>query len=75
MAASHVHLLVYVNGCFTCTSVGVCEWRLYMYICWCIRTAVSHVHLLVYKNGCFTCTSVGVCEWLLHTYICWCTWI
>jgi hypothetical protein len=88
-AASHVHLLVYVNGCFTCTSVGVyelllrthicwCIWTmLYTYICWCMWTAASHVRLLVYMNSCFTHKSVGVYEWLVHTHthICWCTWM
>jgi hypothetical protein len=70
MSASHVHLLVYVNGCFICTSVGVyeqlfhtpvgiCERLVHTHICWCMWMAGSHVQLLVYMNGCFTRTSVA----------------
>lgn len=62
MAASHAHLLVYVNGCFL------------MYVCWCIWMAVSQARLLVYVNGCLTHTFVGAYEWLFHMYICWCIW-
>jgi hypothetical protein len=56
-AASHIRLLVYMNSCFTCTSLGLYEQLvhththllvlLHMYICWCMWTVALHVHLLL----------------------------